>query len=67
MFCKFLWLVNHHQATLALDIFTPYQKYTNPPTSGLYRVLYHLADPLCQAATANPQTSNTSSIIIFNL
>ena len=46
----------HHQATLALDIFTPYQKYTNRPTSGLYQVLYHLADPLCQAATANPQT-----------
>ena len=41
-------------------------KNTNRPTSGLYRVLYHLADPLCQAATANPQTSNTSSIIIFN-
>ena len=51
----------------ALDIFTPYQKYTNRPTSGPCRVLYRLADPLCQAATANPQTSNTSSIIIFNL
>ena len=55
----------HHQATLALDIFTHYQKYTNRPTSGLYRVLYHLADPLCQAATANPQ--NVEHFIDYHL
>ena len=40
-------------------------KYTNRPTSGPYRVLYHLADPLCQAATANPQ--NVEHFIDYHL
>ena len=50
--------------TLALDIFTRCQ-YTNRPADKW--MLYHLADQLSPATTANPHQSNISLSIISNL